>query len=102
MHAPGNELKSVSSDLLSKALCKVRSIANKSWVRVQKPLPQRCECSQHASCCVHAGERKRLVYMKSVNAVKGGTRVVDRDNIPYRKNNLVSRLLQPCYNPKTL
>lgn len=28
---------------------------------------------------IHAGER--LVYMKSVNAVKGATRVVDRNNI---------------------
>ena len=27
------------------------------------------------------GERKRLMYMKSVNAVKGGTRIVDRNNV---------------------
>lgn len=27
------------------------------------------------------GERKRLEYMKSINAVKGAVRVVDRDNV---------------------
>lgn len=31
--------------------------------------------------CILLGERERLVYMKSVNAVKGCIRVIDRDNL---------------------